>query len=107
MPRFYHHGDGTNRRVRWRLVGATGGQEYSRANGQYHGVTRGGGRVDDEMLDPQVATGGQGDAEPPPERRRAAEAQEEFDRLLAAQPDEPPTPAEQAARDDNDALGDR
>jgi hypothetical protein len=33
--------------------------------------------------------------------------QEEFDRLLAEQPDEPPTPAEQAARDDNDALGDR
>ncbi len=32
---------------------------------------------------------------------------EQFDRLLAAQPDAPPTPAEQAARDDNDALGDR
>jgi hypothetical protein len=32
---------------------------------------------------------------------------QELDRLLAAQPDEPPTPAEQAARDDNDALGDR
>jgi hypothetical protein len=80
MPRFYHHGDGTNRRV-----------DYSRAGGQYHGVTmRGGGRVDD----------GQSEQE-------QQEAQEEFDRLLAAQPDEPPTPAEQAARDDNDALGDR
>jgi hypothetical protein len=33
--------------------------------------------------------------------------QEEFDRLLAEQPEEPPTPAEQAARDENDALGDR
>lgn len=32
---------------------------------------------------------------------------EEFGRMLAEQPDEPPTPAEQAARDDNDALGDR
>ena len=32
---------------------------------------------------------------------------EEFERMLAEQPDEPPTPAEQAARDDNDALGDR
>jgi excisionase family DNA binding protein len=39
--------------------------------------------------------------------RRAAGGQQELDRLLAAQPDEPPTPAEQAARDDNDALGDR
>jgi excisionase family DNA binding protein len=43
----------------------------------------------------------------PPAARRAAGGQEELDRLLAAQPDEPPTPAEQAARDDNDALGDR
>jgi hypothetical protein len=33
--------------------------------------------------------------------------EEDFDRLLAEQPDEPPTPAERAARDDNDALGDR
>jgi hypothetical protein len=32
---------------------------------------------------------------------------EDLDRLLAEAPDEPPTPAEQAARDDNDALGDR
>jgi PTS system nitrogen regulatory IIA component len=30
----------------------------------------------------------------------------DFDRLLAAQPDEPPSPAEQADRDDNDAPGD-
>ncbi len=42
---------------------------------------------------------GQGGTEPP--------SGGEFDRLLAAQPDAPPTPAEQAARDDNDALGDR
>jgi hypothetical protein len=31
---------------------------------------------------------------------------EDLDRLLAEAPDEPPTPAEQAAHD-NDALGDR
>jgi hypothetical protein len=37
----------------------------------------------------------------------AGDDQETFERLLAEQPDEPPTPAEQAARDDNDALGDR
>jgi excisionase family DNA binding protein len=36
----------------------------------------------------------------PPGRGR-----QDVDRLLAAQPAEPPTPAEQAARDDNDALG--
>ncbi len=35
------------------------------------------------------------------------DALEEFDRLLAEQPDESPTPAERAARDENDALGDR
>ncbi len=33
--------------------------------------------------------------------------QRDLDRYLAMQPNEPPTPAEQAARDDNDALGDR
>jgi excisionase family DNA binding protein len=49
---------------------------------------------------------GQGDAELP-SGRRAADGQQELDALLASQPDEPPTPAEQAARDDNDALGDR
>ncbi len=51
--------------------------------------------TDDEAPD-------QGEAAAPPELD-----EEEFDRLLAAQPDEPPTPAEQAARDENDALGDR
>jgi PTS system nitrogen regulatory IIA component len=41
-------------------------------------------------------------------RGRPAEGgAQDLDRLLANQPDEPPTPAEQAARDDNDALGDR
>jgi excisionase family DNA binding protein len=49
---------------------------------------------------------GAGDIEPPP-GRRTVDGQQDLDRLLAAQPDEPPTPAEQAARDENDALGDR
>jgi excisionase family DNA binding protein len=48
---------------------------------------------------------GQDDAQRPSGRRPADER--DLDRLLATQPDEPPTPAEQAARDDNDALGDR
>jgi excisionase family DNA binding protein len=48
---------------------------------------------------------GRGGAEAP--GRRPAAGRRDFDRLLAAQPDAPPTPAEQAARDDNDALGDR
>jgi len=42
------------------------------------------------------------------ERPGQGDVQErDIDRLLAAQPDEPPSPAEQADRDDNDALGDR
>jgi excisionase family DNA binding protein len=41
-----------------------------------------------------------------PSGRRALDG-EEVDVLLANLPDEPPSPAEQAARDDNDALGDR
>jgi excisionase family DNA binding protein len=48
---------------------------------------------------------GQDDTEPPSGRRPLDE--EEVDVLLATLPDEPPSPAEQAARDDNDALGDR
>jgi len=48
---------------------------------------------------------GQDDTEPPSGRRSLDE--EEVDVLPAALPDEPPSPAEQAARDDNDALGDR
>lgn len=48
---------------------------------------------------------GQDDTEPPSGRRSLDE--EEVDVLLAALPDEPPSPAERAARDDNDALGDR
>lgn len=48
---------------------------------------------------------GQDDTEPPSGRRSLGE--EEVDVLLAALPDEPPSPAERAARDDNDALGDR
>jgi excisionase family DNA binding protein len=51
--------------------------------------------------------GGSGqDGTEPPSGRRALD-EEEVDMLLAALPDEPPSPAEQAARDDNDALGDR
>jgi excisionase family DNA binding protein len=37
--------------------------------------------------------------------RQPGGGQQDVDRLLAAQPAEPPTPAEQASRDDNDALG--
>jgi hypothetical protein len=48
---------------------------------------------------------GEDDTEAPSGRRALDE--EEVDMLLAALPDEPPSPAEQAARDDNDALGDR
>jgi hypothetical protein len=48
---------------------------------------------------------GQDGTEPPSGRRSLDE--EEVDVLLAALPDEPPSPAERAARDDNDALGDR
>jgi excisionase family DNA binding protein len=48
---------------------------------------------------------GQDDAQPP--SGRPALDGEEVDVLLATLPDEPPSPAEQAARDDNDALGDR
>jgi excisionase family DNA binding protein len=48
---------------------------------------------------------GQDDAQPP--SGRPALDEEEVDVLLATLPDEPPSPAEQAARDDNDALGDR
>jgi excisionase family DNA binding protein len=118
-------------------------------DGQYQGVMRrGGGQVEDEVLDVREAAtllgigedvvaeeaangnlpgrriGGQwrfarahllewlrGDAEQGdaelPSGRRAADGQQKLDALLASQPDEPPTPAEQAARDDNDALGDR
>jgi hypothetical protein len=62
---------------------------------------------DDEVLDPQEAgRPAQGDTQGP-SGRPTADGPQELDRLLAAQPDEPPTPAEQAARDDNDALGDR
>jgi hypothetical protein len=39
--------------------------------------------------------------------RQPGGGQQDVDRLLAAQPAEPPTPAEQASRDDNDALGER
>jgi hypothetical protein len=49
---------------------------------------------------------GPGDRRPEPGRRTPGRP-EDLDRLLADQPDAPPTPAEQAARDDNDALGDR
>ena len=41
------------------------------------------------------------------ETGRPPDDQQDLDRLVAAQPSEPPTPAEQAARDENDALGDR
>jgi excisionase family DNA binding protein len=44
---------------------------------------------------------------PGPPGRPPVDGPEDLDRFLAAQPDEPPTPAEQAARDDNDALGER
>jgi excisionase family DNA binding protein len=50
--------------------------------------------------------GGSGQDDTEPSGRRALD-EEEVDMLLAALPDEPPSPAEQAARDDNDALGDR
>jgi excisionase family DNA binding protein len=40
-------------------------------------------------------------------QRRTGGGQQDLDQLLATQPDEPPSPAEQAERDDNDALGDR
>jgi hypothetical protein len=62
--------------------------------GQYHRVVEAGG---DRMEEEAREAGRPGEED----------AQEEFDRLLAEQPDEPPTPAEQAARDENDALGDR
>ena len=47
----------------------------------------------------------QDDAQPP--SGRPALDEEDVDALLATLPDEPPSAAEQAAHDDNDALGDR
>ena len=38
-------------------------------------------------------------------QRQTGGGRQDLDRLLAAQPAEPPTPAEQASRDDNDVLG--
>jgi hypothetical protein len=60
----------------------------------------------DEVLDVREAASLLGVDEGSP-GRRAPVRPEDLDRLLAEAPDEPPTPAEQAARDDNDALGDR
>ena len=58
---------------------------------------------DDEVLDLREAATlpGQRETGQPPDD------QQDLDRLLAAQPSEPPTPAEQTARDENDALGGR
>jgi hypothetical protein len=41
----------------------------------------------------------------PARARQPGGGRQDVDGLLAAQPAAPPTPAEQAARDDNDALG--
>jgi hypothetical protein len=86
------------------------GRAYSPVGGQYHGVADAGiggqwrfSRA--HLLAWLGGRSGQDDSEPPP--RRPALDEEEVDVLLATLPDEPPTPAEQAARDDNDALGDR
>ena len=83
------------------LWGATNGRVYASAGGQSPGRRgHGGGRVDrDELRDEREAAAGS--------PGRSDVDDEEFERMLAEQPDEPPTPAEQAARDDNDALGDR